>query len=180
MKPNVPQAFGHSDATPLATHCVLMLSFAPFDQVNPATGEVSPDIDEKKVFSTMVVFVHPSQKLSPIEEAVNVLIVVSSNAQVVPAMALCQLPQLSVGEFYPCPTNDVFLVLPFNVGPDGPILHLDTPICHCDEFTMRQLHRWMHPYGPMAMLPPLYSPDPRLPMCFNLTDHPCCGPTPNI
>ena len=63
-KPNVPQVFGHSDATPLATYCTLMLSLAPFNQVNPATGEVSPDIDEKKVFSTVVVFVHPSKKLT--------------------------------------------------------------------------------------------------------------------
>ena len=93
MKPDVPQAFGHSDTMPLATHCALMLSLVPFDRVNPVTGEVSPDIDEKKVFSVMVVFVHPSQKLSPIEEAVNVLIVVLWNPPGVPAAALCQLPQ---------------------------------------------------------------------------------------
>ena len=31
VKPNVPQAFGHSDTTPLATHHALMLSLAPFD-----------------------------------------------------------------------------------------------------------------------------------------------------
>ena len=30
-KPNVPQAFGHSDASPLATHHALMLSLVPFD-----------------------------------------------------------------------------------------------------------------------------------------------------
>ena len=47
VKPNVPQAFRHSDASPLATHHALMLSLVPFDWVNPATGKVSPDIDEK-------------------------------------------------------------------------------------------------------------------------------------
>ena len=93
VRPDVPQVFRHSDATTLATHCALMLSLVPFDQVNPATGEVSPDIDEKKVFSTVVLFVHPFQKLSPIEEAVNILIVISQNPQGVPVMALCQLPQ---------------------------------------------------------------------------------------
>ena len=45
--------------------------------MNPATGEVSADIEETKVFSTVVVFVHPSQKLSSIEEAANILLVVS-------------------------------------------------------------------------------------------------------
>ena len=144
-KPYVPQAFGCSGATPLATHHALMLSLVPFDRVNPATGKVSPDVDEKRVFSTVVVFVHPSQKLSPIEEAVDILIVVSWNPQGVPAAALCQLPQQSIGEFYPCPTNNAFLVLPFNTGADGPILHLDKPICHCDEFTVRQLNWWIRP-----------------------------------
>ena len=160
-KPDVPQVFGCRDASPLAIHRALMLSLAPFDQVNPATGEVSPDIDQKKVFSAMVVFIHPSQKLSPIEEAVNMLIVISQNPQGVPAMALCQLPQRSVGEFYPCPTNDAFLVLPFNMGPDGPILHLNTPICHCDEFAVQWLHQWTRPYGPVVALPLLYSPQSR-------------------
>ena len=45
VKPDVPQAFGHSDATPLATYHALMLSLAPFDRVNPTTSKVSPDID---------------------------------------------------------------------------------------------------------------------------------------
>ena len=171
-KPDVPQAFGCSDASPRATHHALMLSLAPFNWVNPATGEVLLDIDEKKVFSAMVVFVHPSQKLSPIEEAVNVLIVISWNPLGVPVMALCQLPQWSMGKFYPCPTNDAFLVLPFNMGPDGPILHLNTPICHCDEFAVQWLHRWTCPYGPVVALPPLYSPDPGLPNMFQLDGPP--------
>ena len=82
VKPNVPQVFRRSDATPLAMYRALMLSLAPFDRVNPATGKVSPDIDEKKVFSAVVVFVHPSQKLSPIEEAVDVLLVMSQDPKV--------------------------------------------------------------------------------------------------
>ena len=61
-----------------------------------------------------------------------------------------------------------FQDLPFNMGPDGPILHLDTPIHHCDEFTMWWLHRWTRPYGPVVALPPLYSPDPGLPNVFQL------------
>ena len=170
--PNVPQAFRHSDATPLATYHSLMLSLAPFDQMNPATGEVSPDIDEKKVFSAMVVFVQPSQKLSSIEEAVDVLLVVSRDLKSVPATALCHLPQQSVGEFYPCPMNDVALVLPFSMGPDGPILHLNTPIHGCDEFAVQHLHRWVHPYGPVVALPLLYSPDPGLPNMFSLEELP--------
>ena len=172
VKPDVPQAFRCSDTFPLATQCALMLSLAPFNRVNPATSEVSPDIDEKKVFSAVVVFVHSFQKLSPIEEAVDVLIVISQNPQGVPAMALCQLPQRSVGEFYPCPTNDAFLVLPYNMGPDGPILHLDTPIHHCDEFAMRWLHRWTCPYGPIVALPLLYSPDSGLSNVFQLDEPP--------
>ena len=140
--------------------------------MNPATGEVSPDIDEKKVFSTVVVFDHPSQKLSSIEEAVDMLLVVSRDPKSVPVTALCCLPQRSVGEFYPCLTNDAALVLPFSMGPDGPILHLNTPICGCDEFTIWHLHRWVRPYGPVVALPLLYSPDPGLPNVFSLDELP--------
>ena len=164
----MPQAFKCSNATPLATYLALMLSLVPFNRVNPATGKVSPDIDKKKVFSTVVVFVHPSQKLSPIEEAVDMLLVMSQDPKGVPAMALCHLPQQSMGEFYPYPTNDAALVLPFSMAPDGPILHLNTPICSCNEFAMWRLHRWTRPYGPIVVLPPLYSPDPGLPNVFQL------------
>ena len=149
-----------------------MLSLAPFDWVNPATGEASPDIDEKKVFSAIVVFTHPSQKLSSIEEAVDVLLVISHDPKSVPVTALCNLPQRSIGEFYPCLTNDTALVLPFSMGPDSPILHLNMPICGCNEFAIWRLHRWVHPFGPVAVLPPLYSPDPRLPNVFSLDELP--------
>ena len=131
---------------------------------------MSPDIDEKKVFSTVVVFVHPSQKLSPIEEAVDMFLVMSQDPKHVPVTALCHLPQRSVGEFYPCPTNDAALVLPFGMGPDGPILHLNTPICGCNEFAMWRLHRWTCPYGPVVALPLLYSPNPGLPNMFQLDE----------
>ena len=171
-RPDVPQAFGHSDTTPLAMYHALMLSLAPFDCVNPATGKVSSDIDEKKVFSTVVVFVHPSQKLSPIEEAVDVLLVMSQDPKDVPAMALCHLPQRSMGEFYPCPMNDTALVLPFSMGLDSPILHLNTSICGCNEFAVWRLHRWVHPNGPVVALPPLYSTDPRLSNVFSLDELP--------
>ena len=68
--------------------------------------------------------------------------------------------------------NNAFLVLPFNTGPDGPILHLDMPIRRCDEFAVRQLHWWICPYGSVATLPPLYSPDPGLPNMFQLDGPP--------
>ena len=169
-RPNVPQAFGHSDATPLATYHALMLSLVPFDQVNPATGEVSPDINEKKVFSAIVVFVHPSQKLSPIEEAVDMLLVMSQDPKGVPVTALCHLSQQSMGEFYPCPMNNAAMVLPFSMGPDGPILHLNTPIHGCNEFAVWRLHQWTRLYDPVVALPLLYSPDPRLPNMFQLNE----------
>ena len=87
--------------------------------MNPATGTVSPDIDEKKVLSTVVVFVHPFQQLSPIKEAVDVLILISQDPKGVPVTALCQLPQQSIGEFYPCPTNNAALVLGGLLGPQA-------------------------------------------------------------
>ena len=129
----MPQAFGHSDATTLAIYCALMLSLVPFHPANPTTGEASPGVDEKKVFSAMVVFVHASQTLS-------LILVVSHDPKSVSATALCHLPEWTIAEFYPCLKHDATLVLPFSIGQDGPILHLNTPMCHCDEFAVRRLH----------------------------------------
>ena len=169
---NVPQAFGHGDATSLATYRALMLSLAALCHVDPSMGEASPDVSTKKVFSAVVVFVHPSQQLSFIEEAVYMLLVVSCDPANVPASALCRLPEWSIGEFYPCSMHSATLVLPFSMGQDGLILHLNTPICWCNEFAVRHLHQWVRPYGPVVALPPLYSPDPGLPNVYPLDEPP--------
>ena len=58
------------------------------------------------------------------------------------------------------------------MGPDSPILHLNTPIHGCNKFTVWQLHQWVPPYGPAVALPPLYSPDPGLPNVFSLDELP--------
>ena len=68
--------------------------------------------------------------------------------------------------------NDAALVLPFSMGPDSPILHLNTPICGCNEFAIWRLHQWIPPYGPVVALPLLYSPDPGLPNVFSLNEPP--------
>ena len=160
VRPDVPQAFGHGDATILATYHALMLSHMPFCRVDPSTGKASPDTTGKRVFSAVVVFVHPSQQLMAIEEGIDMLLVLSHDQSNVPASALCCLPERNKGEFYPCSMHGTTLVLPFSMGDDGPILHLNTPICHCNEFAVCRLHRWVHPYSPVVALPPLYSPDP--------------------
>ena len=61
VRSDVPQAFRHSDATSLATYHALMLSWALFCHVDPSRDEALPDVSDKKVFSAVVVFVHPSQ-----------------------------------------------------------------------------------------------------------------------
>ena len=69
---DVPQVFGHGNATYLATYHALMLSLVPFCHVDTSTGKALPNVSGKKVFSAIVVFVHPSQQLSSIEEAVDI------------------------------------------------------------------------------------------------------------
>ena len=100
------------------------------------------------------------------------LLVVSRDLKSVPASALCHLPEWSIREFYPCSTHSTNLVLPFSMGQDGLILHLNTPIHWCDEFAVWRLHRWVRPYGPVTALPPLYSPDPGLPNVYPLDEPP--------
>ena len=177
---DVPQAFRHGDATSLATYHALMLLLSPFCCVNLSTGETSPDVSDKKVFSAVVLFVHPSQQLSSIEEAVDMLLEVSCDPESVPASALCCLPDWSIGEFYPCSTHSATLVLPLSMGQDDPILHLNMPMHHCDEFAVQHLHQWVHPYGPVTALPPCTVLIQDCLMCIHLMNYPCCGQTPSI
>ena len=53
VRSDVPQAFGHSDATSLATYHALMLSWVPLYCVDPSKGEALLDVSNKKVFSLL-------------------------------------------------------------------------------------------------------------------------------
>ena len=152
----------------LVTYHALMLSLANFRPASPDSGGTSANADDKKVFSAVVVFVPPLQKLSSIEDAVDMLLVISCDPAGMPVAALCCLPKQGIGEFYPCLGHDAALVLPFGMSQDGRILYLNTSIHHCDEFAIWHLHWWVHPFGPVLVLPPLYSPDPGLPSIYLL------------
>ena len=134
--PEAPQVFGQSDSTSLSTFHALMLYNVPFCRAKPSTGKASPSATGKRVFSTIVVFVHPLQHLLPIEEGVDMLLVLSSDSSHEPCSALCRLPERNVREFYPCLTHSMTLMLPYSIGEEGPIMHLDTSIHLCGGFAI--------------------------------------------
>ena len=169
-RPNVPQAFGHGDATTLATYHALMLSLVLFCHVDPSTGEASPDISSKKVFSAMVVFVHPSQQLMSIEEGIDMLLVLSCDPANVPVTALCCLPEQSI--VLSLFNTRCDLSAAFQYGCRWSYFTPEHSDHCCNEFTVWHLHRWVHPYGPVMALPPLYSPDPGLPNVYLLDELP--------
>ena len=89
-----------------------------------------------------------------------------------PCSTLCHLPERGIRECYPCSTHILTLVLPYSIDEDGPILHQDTPICLCGKFAIRCLHRWVHPFSPVVVLPPVFSPDIGLPNVYPLDELP--------
>ena len=147
-----------------------MLSYVPFCQAKPATGKALPSPTGQMVFSAVVVFVHPRQHLVPIQEGVDLLLVIFHDPSTVPCSVLCHLPEKGIGELYPCMTHSTLLVLPIGVGKKGPILHLDTHAHPSCEFVVHGLHWWVHAFGLVVVLPPAFSPDVRLPNVYPIDE----------
>ena len=163
-----PRHSGAGMSQTLSTCHGLMFSWVPFCPENPNSGRASANAGNRKVFSAVVVIMHPSQKVSSIKEAVDMLLVISHDLVGRPVAALCCLPELGIGKLYPCLGHNTALMSLFSMHQDSPMLHLNTLIRHCEEFTIRHLHQWMGPYGPVVALPLLYSPNPGLPSVYSL------------
>ena len=78
---------------------------------------------------------------------------------------LCELLKHAYGRFYPSAVNDAYLVLPYTGMKGKPKkLRLDYSVCSNHHLMVRQLHRWEGKLGDLALLPPVFSLDPTLPI----------------
>ena len=152
-----PQSFKRWKTTHPEYGQALMLSWAHACIDNGATSRA-------KVFSAVVVCVHPYQTLMSIRQGANDLINWSIKWPKKCMSALCQLPRRSAKTFYPSPLNDSYLVLPFFCLRGEPRkVRLDTPINFNRCLVARRLHRRQTPGGDEAVLPPVFSKDPSVP-----------------
>ena len=137
---------------------VLMLSRAP------SCLGVKNDLKGEKVYSTIVMFVHPKQELFTIKEGVDSLLQLVRQADA-DVTVLCELPGHKYRRFYPSANNHAYLVLPYWGKKGKPKqLRLDLTICYNRHLLVRRLHRWKGKHGDLALLLPVFSTDPTLPI----------------
>ena len=134
----------------------------------PSCLRVETDLEGEKVYSTVVIFVHPKQELLTIKEGTGCLVAIveqSSSSSESDITVLCKLPKNKHGKFYPSAVNDTYLVLPYAAKKGKPKkLRLDVAMCYNCQLVVRRWHRWQGKLGDLALLPPVFSTDPTLPI----------------
>ena len=158
----LPNSFANWDSPEKEAGMALMLSRGP-----SCLGE-GTDLEGEKVYSAVVVFVHPKQELLTIKEGVGCLVAIveqSDSSSESDVTVLCELPKHKHRRFYPSAVNDAYLVLPYTAK-KGKLkkLRLDFSMCYNRHLLVRQLHRWQGKLGDLALLPPVFSTDPTLPI----------------
>ena len=128
---------------------------------------VRTDLEGEKVYSAVVVFMHPRQELLMIKEGAGCLVATVKEAgsgSGSDITVLCKLPSHKHGRFFPSLINHAYLVLPYLAKKGKPKkLHLDLAMCYNCHLVVRRLHRWEGKLGDLALLPPVFSRNPTMP-----------------
>ena len=154
----LPNSYTNWDSKNKEAGMALMLSRAP------SCLGVGTDLEGEKVYSTVVVFVHPKQELLTIKEGVDSLLQFAGQPDT-DVTVLCELPGHKYGRFYPSTINHTYLVLPYCGKKGKPKqLRLDFTICYNCYLLVCRLHWWEGKHGDLVLLPPVFSTDPTLPV----------------
>ena len=124
------QPFLHHNSSDTLESQAVFLALAPLHLAETGSGDAgSPhgDNPQEFVFSAVIVFVHPWQKLSMIANGVDNLLaryeLVIQDPHLNGWGILCDLLRFDVGTFFPCLAHSSYLVLPVEVvGPEVPPL----------------------------------------------------------
>ena len=154
----LPNSFANWDSPNKEAGMALMLSRGP------SCLGVGTDLEGEKVYSAVIVFVHPKQELLTIKEGVDCLIAIAKQSDSdLDITVLCKLPSHKHGRFYPSAINYAYLVLPY-CAKKGKLkkLRLDLAMCYNRHLLVCHLHRWEGKHGDLVLLPPVFSMDPTL------------------
>ena len=126
------------------------------------------------MYSAVVVFVHPAQVLSSIENAVDfyelqhMLILQGGHSS--GWCILCKLPHYETSRYFPAIPHQPFLVLP--ITPDTqPQLCLDSASCDADCMPIWKLHRIWHHNTDYTMMPPAFRTSLMLPWGIRMEEY---------
>ena len=164
-KEDLPNSFTNWDSTETEAGMALMMS-----RGSSCLG-LGSDLEGKKVYSALVVFVHLRQELLTIKEGAGCLIATVEQVEQAESSSgsditvLCKLPNHKYGRYYPSVVNHAYLVLPY-LGKKGTPkkLCLDVAMCYNCQLVVRRLHRWEGRLGDLALLLPVFSRDPTVPI----------------
>ena len=155
---DAPQSFRGWEAKKAEWGQALMLSWLPARIAGRPASPVA------KVFTAVVVCIHPCQVVMSVKDAANDLLSHSVTTPTRSMSALCQLPRHLVGTFYPSPLNHSFLVLPYlGICGGAKEVRLDLSVVLNKHMVVRCLHRCRTSGGDEAVLPPIYSKDLGIP-----------------
>ena len=130
----------------------------------PSCLRVGDGLEGEKVYSTVVMFVHPKQELLTIKEGAESLLQFAEQPDA-DITVLCELPSHRYGRFYPSTINHAYLVLPYCGKKGKPKqLRLDLTMCYNHYHLVHRLHRWKGKHGDLVLLLPVFSTDPTLPI----------------
>ena len=152
-----PQIFRGWEAKKAEWGQALMLSWAP---ARIGGSAASPMV---KVYTAVVVCIHPCQAVMSIRDGARDLLGHAIATPTRSMSALCRLPKRSANTFYPSLLNHSFLVLPYLGTSGAKKVHLDTSVALNKHIVVRCLHRHQTQGGDEAVLPPIYNKDPSLP-----------------
>ena len=154
----LPNSYTNWDSKNREAGMVLMLSRAP------SCLRVENNLKGEKVYSAVVMFVHPKQELLTIKEGADCLLQLAKQPDA-DVTILCELPGHKHGRFYPSAINHAYLVLPYCCKRGKPKqLRLDLAMCYNRYLLVRHLHRWEGKHGDLVLLLPVFSTDPTLPI----------------
>ena len=167
---DLPNSFTNWDSPETVANMALMLS-----RGSSCLG-LGSELEGEKVYSALAVFVHPRQELLSIREGAACLVAmvkqseppgtsVKSDVTKSDVTVLCRLPDPKHGQYFPSSMNHAYLVLRY-VGKKGTPkkLCLDMAMCYNHQLMVRRLHRWQGRLGDVALLPPVFSRDPAIPI----------------
>ena len=134
----LPNSFANWDSPEKEAGMVLMLSRGP------SCLREGTDLEGEKVYSAVVIFVHPRQELLTIKEGAGCLVAIveqSDSSSESDVTILCKLLKHKQGRFYPSAVNDAYLVLPYTAKKGKPKkLRLDFSMCYNRHLVVRRLH----------------------------------------
>ena len=167
---------GSEDPDTLYAHAVL-LSLPPLCILKVAECHEQGNHGASPVrfaYSAVVVFVHPAQVLSSIENAVDFYelqcTVILQGGHSSSWCILCKLPHYETSRYFPVIPRQPFLVLP--ITPDTqPQLCLDSTSCDADCMLIWKLHCIRHHNTDYTMMPPVFRTSLMLPWEIQMEEY---------